>query len=98
MIGEIRNSNRLLRHQREQRGWTQARLAEELSPLCEDDARLGARGEINAKMIGAWERGEHLPSSYYQEKLRLLFGKSAQELGFIESLPPFQGGRYPPIV
>jgi tetratricopeptide (TPR) repeat protein/transcriptional regulator with XRE-family HTH domain len=87
MIGETRNSNRLLRYQREQRGWTQARLAEELYQRCEDDSRPGARGEINAKMIGAWERGEHVPSSYYQEKLRLLFAKSAEELGFIESLP-----------
>jgi transcriptional regulator with XRE-family HTH domain/tetratricopeptide (TPR) repeat protein len=96
MIGETRNSNRLLRYQREQRGWTQARLAEELYQRCEDDSRPGARGEINAKMIGAWERGEHMPSSYYQEKLRLLFGKSAEELGFIESPP--QPGHAPVVV
>src|SRR5215470_9403359 len=88
MIGDMRNSNRLLRQQREQRGWTQAQLAEELSPLCEDDSRIGARGDINAKMIGAWERGEHVPSPAYQEKLCLLFAKSAQELGFVKSLQP----------
>jgi len=88
MIGETRNSNRLLRHQREQRGWTQARLAEELYKRCEADSRPGARGEINAKMIGAWERGEHVPSPTYQEKLCLLFAKSAEELGFVEPLQP----------
>jgi len=88
MDGETRDPNRLLRRQRELRGWSQARLAEELLNRCEDDPRPGARGEINAKMIGAWERGEHLPSPYYQEKLRLLFGKSAEELGFFEPLQP----------
>src|SRR5260370_8370500 len=88
MIGEIRDSNRLLRHQREQRGWTQARLAEEVYKRCEADSRPGARGEINAKMIGAWERGEHVPSPTYQENLGLLFAKSAEELGSVEPLQP----------
>ncbi len=88
MDGETRNPNHLLRRQRELRGWSQARLAEELLNCCEEDPRPSARGEINAKMIGAWERGEHVPSPYYQEKLRLLFGKSAEELGFIEPLQP----------
>ena len=35
-------------------------------------------------MISKWETGKYPPSLYYQEKLSLLYGKSVQELGFIE--------------
>jgi tetratricopeptide (TPR) repeat protein len=35
------------------------------------------------KMIGSWERGEHLPSLFYREKLIFLYGKSLRELGLI---------------
>jgi tetratricopeptide (TPR) repeat protein len=34
-------------------------------------------------MIGSWERGEHLPSLFYQKKLSLLYGQSLQALGFV---------------
>jgi tetratricopeptide (TPR) repeat protein len=75
--------NELLKQQRLVRGWTQARAAEELSHLCEDKPRARESGEINDKMIGRWERGEHLPSLYYQRKLSHLYERSLQELGFI---------------
>ncbi len=74
--------NHLLRQQRLERGWTLEHAAEELYKLCE--SKVSVRGDINAKMIGRWERGEHHPSLFYQEKLKLLYGKSLQELGFIQ--------------
>jgi tetratricopeptide (TPR) repeat protein len=73
--------NDLLRQQRLGRGWTLEDTAYELAKLCEPMG--SSRGEINDKMIGRWERGEHLPSLYYQKKLSLLYGKSLLELGFI---------------
>jgi tetratricopeptide (TPR) repeat protein len=70
-----------LKRQREMRGWSQARAAEKLAQLCAsgDGKSVG----VDDKMIGSWERGEHLPSPYYREKLSLLYGKSLQELGLI---------------
>jgi tetratricopeptide (TPR) repeat protein len=75
--------NHLLRQERLERGWTLEHAADELYKLC--GSKVSVRGDINAKMIGRWERGEHLPSLFYQEKLRLLYGKPLQELGFIQS-------------
>ncbi len=75
--------NDLLKEQRLLRGWSQAQAAEELSRLCEDKPRSRESSDINDKMIGRWERGEHLPNLYYQRKLSLLYGKSLQELGFV---------------
>lgn len=75
--------NHLLRQQRLAQGWTLEQAADELCKLCE--SRVNARGEMNAKMMGRWERGEHLPDLFYQKKLSLLYGKSLQELGFIQS-------------
>jgi hypothetical protein len=34
--------------------------------------------------VGRWERGESTPNPYYRTKLCVLFGKNAEELGFIE--------------
>ncbi len=58
-----------LRREREQRGWSQAKLAELLgtSPLS----------------ISQWERGVYLPSPHFREKLCALFEKDAQALGFL---------------
>jgi tetratricopeptide (TPR) repeat protein len=75
--------NDLLKEQRLLRGWSQAQAAEELSRLCEDKPLSRESSDINDKMIGRWERGEHLPNLYYQRKLSLLYGKSLQELGFV---------------
>src|SRR5579863_7967681 len=83
--------NGLLRQQRLERGWTLERTADELYKLF--GTRAGNRGDINAKMIGGWERGEHPPSLYYQEKLSLLYGKSLRELGFITIREEVEQGR-----
>ncbi len=94
MNSNIKKSNHLLRKLRLERSWTLEDVAKGLSELCERDPKTNARGEINAKMIGSWERGEHSPSLYYQEKLRLLYGKCAEELGFVE---PLQVAKYLPV-
>ena len=78
-----RSKNDLLRQQREMRGWSQAEAAEKLAHLCDDKPGDDPFSGVNSKMIGGWERGEHLPSLYYRRKLGLLYGKSLQELGFI---------------
>lgn len=84
MVSRTSKPNNFLRQQRMRRGWTLDRLADELYKICRNEPRVGARGDINAQMISRWETGKHPPSLYYQEKLCILFGKSADELGFIE--------------
>lgn len=81
MIAEMRKPNLRLRDERRLRSWTQEEAAEALCRLCTDNPR--ARGEINAKMISRWETGENIPSMYYQKIMCQLFGKTAQELGFL---------------
>ena len=58
-----------LKREREQRGWTQSKIAE----------RLGTT-QIT---VSRWENGNTIPTPYYRQKLAELFGKSIQELGFI---------------
>src|SRR2546425_534175 len=86
--------NLQLRRERQLRGWSQAYLAEE----------IGAPGDY---YISRWERGEVLPSPLYQQKLCELFGKTAEELGFLQvvdepSLPEMrrsdEGPRFPSAV
>ncbi len=68
-----------LRPLREERGWTQQEVAEQLSRL----AWLRRREHVgvNADMVAKWERGEKRPSPRYRELLCLLFGADAQALG-----------------
>ncbi|QBD74860.1 helix-turn-helix domain-containing protein [Ktedonosporobacter rubrisoli] len=61
--------NYRLRQERESRGWSQARVAEQIG--------------TDAVNISRWERGHAMPSPYFREKLCQLFEKSAQELGFL---------------
>ncbi|GCE50835.1 putative membrane protein [Thermosporothrix hazakensis] len=63
--------NELLRREREKRGWSQARVAEQIG--------------TEAVNVSRWERGYATPSPYFREKLCLLFGKDARELGFLEN-------------
>lgn len=62
--------NLRLKHERELRGWSQGKVAEEIG--------------TSERNIGRWERGVSSPYPHFREKLCLLFGKSAQELGFVE--------------
>lgn len=74
-----RQPNQLLRQQRLMRGWSQKRLADQLYEMSEGDGGAG----INADMVSKWERGEKQPRPYYQEKLCMLFGTTADQLGFL---------------
>lgn len=77
--------NARLKYYRKMRHWTQADLADELYKLCSHKER--ERGIINANMVGGWERGEHMPSPFWQKKLCLLFGTTPDDLGFLEAAP-----------
>lgn len=61
--------NRRLKRERELRGWSQEKLADEI--------------DTTQKVVSRWERGESIPLPYYREKLCTLFGKNAEELGLI---------------
>lgn len=58
-----------LRQERELRGWSQSRAAQEIG--------------TTPNTISAWERGLSLPSPYFREKLCMLLDKNAQELGLL---------------
>jgi transcriptional regulator with XRE-family HTH domain len=59
----------ILRQERELRGWSQSRAAQELG--------------TTPNTVSAWERDLSLPSAYFREKLCNLFGKNAWELGLL---------------
>ncbi len=90
MVETNSNPNDLLRHQRELRGWSQGKVADMLHLL---------GGVADSKLVGKWERGVVKPSPYYREKLCLLYGVPADQLGFINlpddkqhiTLMPLQG-------
>ena len=63
--------NVLLRHERQLRGWSQVHLAEQI--------------DVPDYYISRWERGEVLTSPYYQQKLCEVFGKTAEELGMLQT-------------
>jgi transcriptional regulator with XRE-family HTH domain len=79
-----------LRHLREERGWTQQDVAEQISRL----AWLRRREHVgvNADMVAKWERGEKRPSPRYRELLCLLFGVDAYALGIGAAAPSAASG------
>src|SRR5579864_7634198 len=66
--------NHLLREARQERGWTQKDVADQ----------IGAPLDLN---VTRWERGTARPSAYYVQKLCELFSKSASELGLLPPRP-----------
>src|SRR5690348_1717394 len=70
-MSKPKKPNRKLQHEREIRGWSQQKVASEI--------------DTDEKRVGIWERGESTPSPYYRQKLCQLFGKNAQELGFLDA-------------
>ncbi len=60
----------LLRNERMQLGWTQAKVAEALG--------------ISIKTVRRWERGQCVPYPYYRRQLSILYGKTTQQLGLLE--------------
>src|ERR1043166_277383 len=71
-----------LKQERERRSWTQSEVAE----------RLGTT-QIN---VSRWENGSMFPGSYYRQRLGELFGKSMEELGFLEEDRSVELGESPP--
>ncbi len=71
MDGE-KKPNNILRRERQLRGWSQQKIAE-LVGTSED-------------VVSRWERGERTTSPFFQEKFCVLYGKNAEELGFIQPL------------
>jgi uncharacterized membrane protein/DNA-binding XRE family transcriptional regulator len=61
--------NEILKREREQRGWSQARLSELIG--------------TDAATVSRWERGYATPSPYFREHLCRLFEKSTQDLGLL---------------
>lgn len=66
--------NRRLKQARELRGWSQAKVAEEIG--------------TDATTVSRWERGIFSPTPYFRERLCKLFSKNAAELGLLE--PAYQ--------
>lgn len=61
--------NDLLRKAREEKGWTQSRLAQEIG--------------LEAQTVRSWERGIRTPSLESRAKLSDVFGKTPQQLGLL---------------
>jgi transcriptional regulator with XRE-family HTH domain len=72
MNGE-KKPNNILRRERLLRGWSQQKVASLV--------------ETSEDVVSRWERGERKPSPFYQEKFCVLYGKTAEELGFLEPYP-----------
>ena len=80
-----------LKELREERGWTQQDVADQVARLAW--LRRHERAGVNADMVAKWERGEKRPSPRYRELLCLLFGVDAQTLGFGGAAQPLAGAR-----
>ncbi|HKV58535.1 MAG TPA: helix-turn-helix transcriptional regulator, partial [Ktedonobacteraceae bacterium] len=78
-----RTPNLLLRHQRLVRGWSLQRVVNEICALAEPDGRIPG---VSAAMVSCWEMGKKKPSPFYQERLCLIYGLAADQLGFMEVL------------
>jgi uncharacterized membrane protein/transcriptional regulator with XRE-family HTH domain len=63
-------ANQLLKQERERRGWSQARVAEQI--------------ESDPGTISRWERGISSPSPFFRERLCQLYGKTTEELGLLD--------------
>ena len=69
MTVEERVPNERLRHARSLRGWSQAKLAEEVGTSFE--------------MVSRWERGVTIPTLYFRAQLCKALGMTAEQLGLV---------------
>jgi transcriptional regulator with XRE-family HTH domain len=83
--------NPQLRALRQERGWTQQELADQVQRMAW--LRRNEQVGVNADMVSKWERGKKLPIRLYREMLGLVFGTDAQGLGFGGPAAPGVGGR-----
>lgn len=63
--------NRHLKQARELKGWSQAKVANEIG--------------TDATTVSRWERGLFSPTPYFRERLCALFSKNTEELGLLAS-------------
>jgi transcriptional regulator with XRE-family HTH domain len=70
-MNKTEKPNERLKQQRELKGWSQAKLAEEVG--------------TTQKIVSRWESGVSKPQPYYREKLIELFGMNAKELGLLDN-------------
>ena len=68
-MNDEKKPNTILRRERQLRGWSQQKVA----------GLVGTSEDV----VNRWERGERKPGPFYQEKFCVLYGKSAEELGFL---------------
>src|SRR5436309_5606917 len=71
MSVEERVPNERLRRARSLKGWSQAKLAEEVGSSFE--------------MVSRWERGVTVPTLYFRTQLCDVLGMTAEELGLVHS-------------
>jgi len=83
-----------LRALREERGWTQQDVADQVSRLAW--LRRRERVGVNADMVAKWERGEKRPSPRYRDLLCLIFGTDVQALGIGGATQPPAGASSDP--
>src|SRR5215469_6324120 len=69
MTVEERVPNERLRHARSLKGWSQAKLAEEVGTSFE--------------MVSRWERGITIPTPYFRAQLCAVLAMTAEELGLV---------------
>ena len=84
-MGDKAASHLRLRELREERGWTQQEVADQIARLAWMLYRI--RVGVNADMVAKWERGVKGISPRYRELLCLLFGVSAEYLGIGPATP-----------
>lgn len=71
-----------LKYQRLLRGWSQQDVANELYQLCAAHGYPGVGISVNT--VSRWECGIQKPTPIYRKHLCLLYGLTADKLGFIE--------------
>ncbi len=84
MTVEERVPNERLRHARSLKGWSQAKLAEEVGTSFE--------------MVSRWERGVTVPTLYFRAQLCTALGMTAEELGLVHDASEQLALPTPPFV
>ncbi len=74
--------NLLLRRQRLLHGWSLQRVVDEICALSAPDGRIPG---VSAAMVSCWEMGKKKPSPFYQERMCLIYGLAADQLGFMDA-------------
>ena len=74
-----KHPNLHLRRERELRGWSQKLVAKHIG--------------TDPQTVTRWELGENKPTRHFQTRLCELFGKNAEELGFMTTSQPVKDGK-----